>query len=300
MTMRSAVILSMLACAWLALPTSAEEPTVFFQCHRGGLEEVPENTLPAVEHAWSIPGGVPEVDLETTRDGVIILSHDPTPERATNAQVPISSTPFAQLDYEQVKQLDAGIKFAEEYKGTPVPTLEDVFIRMVSRPERQIYLDLKRADTQQLLGLIDKYNLRQQIIFVHGNPAMCRKLSQLWPGARVMTWISDSGDMAKRRFDKLAEEDFFGVKQLQFHLKVKDAGPPIVYELEDDYIKSCAEHLKGNGIDLQLRPFAFDAASLRHLVDLGVHWYVTDAPRKFTSVLQEGAATAAKESGGTP
>jgi uncharacterized protein involved in cysteine biosynthesis len=42
-----------LACV-LPLCVGAERPEVFFQAHRGGMNEVPENTLAAFDHAWAI------------------------------------------------------------------------------------------------------------------------------------------------------------------------------------------------------------------------------------------------------
>jgi glycerophosphoryl diester phosphodiesterase len=291
---RAARMLSAASCLalmgfWSSAVAAAEEPapTIFFQSHRGAVDEAPENTLAAVEHAWSVPGAVPEVDLRTTRDGVIVCIHDATPARTTDATGALAETKIDALDYEQLRTLDAGIRFGEEFKGTPVPALEEIFIRMVRRPERQLYLDVKAVELEKLAGVINQYNLREQVIFVHGMPAMCRKLSGLWPGARVMTWIGDEPEALKRRFEKMAAQDFFGVKQLQFHLKTKETGPPLVYALEDDYIKSCAEQLKATGIALQLRPFDFDAASLRRLTGLGVQWYVTDAPAKFHEAVKE-------------
>ena len=37
--------------------------------------------------------------------------------------------------------------------------------------------------------------------------------------------------------------------------------------------------------ELQLRPFEFDAQSLHRLVSLGVHWFVTDEPKRFSDAL---------------
>jgi hypothetical protein len=36
---------------------------------------------------------------------------------------------------------------------------------------------------------------------------------------------------------------------------------------------------------LQLRPEEFDTKSLHRLVALGVHWFVTDEPKRFSDVL---------------
>jgi glycerophosphoryl diester phosphodiesterase len=240
----------------------------------------------AIDHAWSIPGSVPEVDLSTTSDGVIICLHDRTVERTTDAPAPDNALPVNKLTYDRIKQFDAGVKFGEAFKGAPVPALEDLFIRMVGKPERQLYLDLKAVELEALTAMIDRYNLREQVLFVHGVPTMCRKLSQLWPGAQVMTWISDPPEVLVKRFENMAEEDFFGVKQLQFHLHAKPGGPPYVYELDDAYLKLAMDRLAAKGIALQIRPFEFDAESLGKLIDLGIVWYVTDAPKKFREAVQ--------------
>jgi glycerophosphoryl diester phosphodiesterase len=269
-------------------------PKVHFQSHRGGLEEAPENTLAAVEHSWNIPGAVPEVDLVTTSDGAIVCLHDRTLERTTDAPAPDSELFINEMTYDRIRQHDAGVKFGEQFKGTPVPALEEVFIRMVGKPERELYLDLKAIELDALAALIDRYNLRNQVLFVHGVPTMCRKLSQLWPGARVMTWISDPPEVLMKRFEKMAEEDFFGVKQLQFHLHAQPGGPPYVYELDDAYLKAAIERLAAKGIALQIRPFEFDAESLGKLIDLGVFWYVTDAPKKFSEAVQAASVIPAK------
>jgi len=47
------------------------------QAHRGGRGLAPENTLPAFENALAIGVTTLEADLAMTRDGVLVLSHDP-------------------------------------------------------------------------------------------------------------------------------------------------------------------------------------------------------------------------------
>jgi len=277
--------LAMLALTATAATADEPAPQVFFQSHRGGLEEVPENTLPAVEHAWSIPGAVPEVDLRTTADGVIVCLHDRTLERTAVSDTQDPKSYVDKLNYEQLRAFDAGVTFNASFKGTPVPALEELFIRMVAKPQRELYLDLKGVKLEQVVTLIDKYNLRDQILFVHGSPTMCKKLSELWPKARVMTWISDPPDVLRERFEKLAADEFSGVMQLQFHLHAKPGGPPYTYELDDEYLKQVIARLRGKNIQLQLRLFEFDPQALRRFRDMGVQWYVTDAPKAFHDTL---------------
>jgi len=295
MTRRSMLLLTLTAGFALCLSAQGEaaQPAAYFQCHRGGLEEVPENTLPAVEHAWSIPGGVPEVDLRTTADGVIVCLHDRSLERTcTTAEGADATGNIDELTYEQAQAYDAGTKFSPEFKGTRIPSLIELFIRMVAHPQRELYLDLKAVELPAVVALIDQYNLRDQILFVHGSPAMCERLSQLWRGARVMTWISDPPEVLKKRFERLAQENFHSVTQLQFHLHANPGGPPYAYQLDDDYLKQAQARLQEKGIQLQLRLFEFDPAALDHFLKLGISWYVTDAPKAFHQTLTQAIAVA--------
>lgn len=47
------------------------------QAHRGGRGLMPENTMAAFEHALKLGVTTLETDLAMTRDGVLVLSHDP-------------------------------------------------------------------------------------------------------------------------------------------------------------------------------------------------------------------------------
>ena len=55
--------------------------------HGGGQFEFPDNTLEAFYNAYSVdPNVIMEMDVNLTRDGVVILSHDRTLDRKTNLQ----------------------------------------------------------------------------------------------------------------------------------------------------------------------------------------------------------------------
>jgi len=270
----------------LAAGLSAEPPPVFFQAHRGGLDEVPENTLAAYEHAWAIPGAVPEVDLCTTADGVVVCMHDDTPERTTDAPEPWAGKKMSEIPLDEVRKWDAGKKFDAKYAEERVPTLDEVLDRVKGRPERQVYLDLKNIDLEKLRDRLREYGVEKQVIFVHGSPAMCARLHALYEGARTMTWLSGPPDKIKRDFAKMCERGFRGISQIQFHLPPLTTSPQITYAFDDVYIKEAVRLTRAAGVDLQLRPFAFDAPSLRSLLDAGVHWYVTDAPKSFAECVR--------------
>lgn len=49
--------------------------------HRGAAAELPENTLLSFERALEVGADALELDVHSTRDGVIVVSHDPGGER---------------------------------------------------------------------------------------------------------------------------------------------------------------------------------------------------------------------------
>ncbi len=276
-----------LLCVAAFMHTAGASGTTYFQAHRGGLLEVPENTMVAYRHAWAIAGAVPEIDVSVTADGAMVCMHDDTPARTTNAPTEFKSKPIRSIPLDELRKWDAGGKFDPKYIGEKVPLLKEVFQEMKGHEERQAYLDLKDVDLTALLALIDEYGLRKQIIFVHGDVAMCEKLQNLYPGARTMTWLSGSPDKVRERFNKLAEDAFRGISQLQFHLKTASTTPEITYVFDDAFLADAVAKTRAAGVDLQLRPFDFDAKSLHRLTSLGVRWFVADAPKRFADCLAE-------------
>jgi glycerophosphoryl diester phosphodiesterase len=252
------------------------------QAHRGGMDEVPENTLPALEHAWSIPGAIPEIDLRTTADGEIVCIHDETPERTTTAPEPWAGKNVREIPLEQLRQWDAGVRFAPEFAGTPVPTLDEVFDAMAGRAERRIYLDLKDVDLDVLEARIEERGMIDRILFVHGDPAVCHELQERFAGVGTMTWLSGPVTSVRSRFEELASRGFPGISQLQFHLQpAPEPGEEGFYLLEWDYLERAVERARDAGVELQVRPFVFDPPLLRRLIDMGIRWYVADAPKAF-------------------
>ncbi len=88
--------------------------------HRGISGLYPENTLVAFQHALEAGADWIELDVRTTADGWVIVSHDTTADRCTDGQ-----GYFKKMTLEQVKQLDAGRWFGEAFAGQRIPTFEE-------------------------------------------------------------------------------------------------------------------------------------------------------------------------------
>ena len=124
-----------LATAPAASAAPATQPDVDVVAHRGSSGAAPENTLAAVELAITHRADVVENDIQRTADGELVIMHDTTLARTTDAeQVFPDRAPWNVRDFTlaEIRQLDAGSWFAPEYAGERVPTLEE-WVRAVGR-----------------------------------------------------------------------------------------------------------------------------------------------------------------------
>ncbi len=124
----------------LALPSllMAAPHSIQVHGHRGARARFPENTIPAFKHALEVGVDALEMDMAVTRDGVIVISHDPRINpvicrRKDGAAMPEPAPLIHDLTLKQVKEYDCGAirnpKFPDQdpVPGTELPTLAEVF-----------------------------------------------------------------------------------------------------------------------------------------------------------------------------
>jgi len=104
--------------------------------HRGTCIGAPECTLAALNYAVQVGAQVVEIDVRTSKDGVLFLLHDGTLDRTTNGTGPGNQRTMAEL-----KQLDAGGWLDEKYRGERIPTLAEALT--FCRGKIDVLLDLK-------------------------------------------------------------------------------------------------------------------------------------------------------------
>lgn len=95
--------------------------------HRGASEEAPENTLEAIRRAVEIGADKIEVDVQRSKDGALVLMHDTTLARTTNARhVFPGRGPWRVSDftYDELRRLDAGSWKSGAFAGEQIPTLD--------------------------------------------------------------------------------------------------------------------------------------------------------------------------------
>lgn len=105
--------------------------------HRGASYQAPESTRPAYLLARDLGADYLELDLQRTRDGVLVAVHDNTLGRNTNVAEVFpdrADAPVSSFTLDELKRLDAGNWFNEaypdrardDYAGLKILTLDEV------------------------------------------------------------------------------------------------------------------------------------------------------------------------------
>lgn len=129
--------------AALLLCCAATAQALDLQGHRGARGLAPENTLASFAKALSVGVTTLETDIAMTRDGVLVISHDPSlnpditrgPDgQFLTARGPvIHHTPFDELRRYDVGRLKPGTRYAGQYPdqqpadGARLPRLDELF-----------------------------------------------------------------------------------------------------------------------------------------------------------------------------
>ena len=130
--------------------------------HRASATQVPENTLSALDYAILSGADIAEIDVQQTKDGELILMHDSNLKRTTGYDSKVSEATF-----EQIRALESGSWFSDEFLGEPIPTLEDVLQK--SKGEITLMIEIKASDhpvdvARDVIKLIESYEMEKQCI----------------------------------------------------------------------------------------------------------------------------------------
>jgi glycerophosphoryl diester phosphodiesterase len=101
--------------------------------HRGSSGMAPENTAAAIDLAVDQRADFVEIDVQRTKDGTLVNFHDCTMERTTNIEELYPDRPryrVSDFTWAELRTLDAGSWFHDDYTGEPLITLDHVISRI--------------------------------------------------------------------------------------------------------------------------------------------------------------------------
>ena len=132
--------------------------------HGGGQGHAPPDTLEALKLADEMGADVLEIDLQLTKDGVLVLHHDDTLDRITDMKGPIAAKTWAEL-----QQADSGyhtVINGQSFrgKGIKIARLEQAFQQF---PGRRWVIEIKNdneAASTRLCQLISQFDETNRVI----------------------------------------------------------------------------------------------------------------------------------------
>jgi glycerophosphoryl diester phosphodiesterase len=264
--------------------TKREKP--FFErpmpmaAHRGGAGLWPENTLFAFTNAFARwPECIIETDARLTRDGHVVLIHDPTVDRTTNGSGLVSD-----MTLSEIKSLDAGYTFTPDEgetfpwrgRGLRVPTLEEV---VQALPSARLQIDLKEDARlpAKLINLVREHQAEKRVLLASFDPMLMSRARRLAPelatcydfrsGALMLNWLRQEKWELYLPHDDVLSLDLNMIAQFKL-------------------TREEAQAVQDKGIVLQVH-IINDPELMREWLEYGVDSIITDYPDRLAKLLQK-------------
>ena len=248
------------------------------QGHRGFRGLYPENTLPAFEQAIIIGVDVLELDLQLTKDNVVVIYHD----KAINnlCKDGVLNKDIRTLTLEEVKKYDCGSIKNERFPlqkiipSTKIPTLEELFqyIRNIDNKDIKVNIEIKTTEnlvpsyndedviifTGKVIDILEKYNMKNRTI-IQTEDTRCVKAVQSMDKNIILSFIINAPsdvDMVK-----IGKELNVNIISPEFILLNKD----IVEKLHKNGFKVIPWTI--NNVD-----------ELKKMIDMKIDGVITDYP----------------------
>lgn len=202
-------------------PAAALAPGSGFRVigHRGAAGLAPENTLEALARAAETGVAEVEIDVRLSRDGVVVLFHDPFLGGKTQLRGTVADHDLAEL-----RQAEIGTwfdrhhpNFPRRYAGTRLATLDEALARF--GPRFLWHIELK-TDEEALPGAVldavRRAGVEDRVIVISFRLVQLQRMHELAPGMQLCQLLGpragereDQPDLTPRELiDRAAEEGF--------------------------------------------------------------------------------------------
>jgi glycerophosphoryl diester phosphodiesterase len=256
------------------------------QSHRGAGELAEENTPEAFELGWKL-GTIPESDVRTTKDGVIVAFHDANFGRVVkDASEELKKKGVKDLTFAELQKLDVGSWKGEQFAGRRVSKIADIFALMKGKPERRLYMDIKQVDFEQLAREVQEAGIGPQVIFASTKYDQIHTWKKLVPDGQTLLWMGGTEEKLRDRLEELRKTNFADVTQVQIHTHLKDPNAESVkrdsvdpFQEPDAFLIEAGNELRSRGILFQTLPYGGSTKEIYwKLLDLGLMSFATDHP----------------------
>jgi glycerophosphoryl diester phosphodiesterase len=275
-------------------PTPLQKELPIIVAHRGASSVAPENTLLSAQRAFDLQADQWELDVQESKDGDLVLIHDPNFIHTTNAMKVFPMRFFWKVHnftLEEIKQLDAGSWYLKK------------------DPFGEIKKGNISTDDQDLIGTAQIPTLREALLFTQAkNWSVNIELKDLSgkPGdsdivRKTVVLIGEMGMTQQVIISSFNLDYLVQVKQINPNIKtaalVKEMEDPLklLQEIGADAINPSFKSIKDLTIIQTLRNEGYDVyvwtvndeATMMTLINAGVSGIITDYPQRLFEVLEK-------------
>lgn len=220
--------------------------------HRGRMDLAPENTAPAIEACIERGYEWVEIDVRLTKDHHHVVFHNGEVDGKTDGTGAVSD-----LTLEEIKKLDAGIKFSDAFKGERILTFPELL--QLAKRRINIYIDCKDVDPELLVTEIRDARMERQVV-VFDDPHVLAEVKLLSEGKIPIMpkWHPE-----------------FGIEPWVARLQ-----PAAVEINADEVTQERCHRFQNLGVVVQAKVLGDDDRPevWRRMLDAGVQWFQTDRP----------------------
>ena len=162
----------------------------------GGMgigQTYPINTLESILNCLNLGADGTEIDVQMTKDGVLVAFHDETLEESTNLSGRIYNKTWAELE-------DARFSYPH-YGNYKIIRLDDLFMNIPNQDQYIYFLDCKNFKPNKdsayfntfntaLIEIINKYNLVENTYVEFKTEKLIQKLQALRPDIKQFVYTS--------------------------------------------------------------------------------------------------------------
>jgi len=154
---------------------------VIISAHRGETESAPENSLPSIIHAMEKGYQSVEIDVQLTKDGIVVLHHDPTLQRMTGTPVRVSDLTFEELN-------SFVIGYDPDSQPILIPTLTEVLA--ATKDNVRLLIDLKPygpsdALVSEVVRQIQAFEMQEQVYIQSFDLTSLKQVRSLDPEIKI-------------------------------------------------------------------------------------------------------------------
>lgn len=161
--------------------------------HRGASEYAPENTLSSFYLGLMQGANGIETDVRKTKDGVLILFHDDTLDRVSNATGKICD-----FTYEELKKVKIYSKTNKNFYDRIITLRE--FLQKFSCYDITFAIELKGKDVEkETLEMVKEFGILHKTTFTSFEFDYIKKIKELDKNARIgyLTWSTSDQTIQK-------------------------------------------------------------------------------------------------------